>query len=203
MTELPYFILVWLSYRLAATFAVGLPLILLIWAALKKEAAIVRLMSIYWKISSLMAISMLLLTNQRPIAFLTFFITPLLMVTAIWFWVDLNEELDNLPPWRPLPFTVRIWRWALSGFGLMFAILTFLSLSCFKTLNGTTCSAWLEGPKNLHQIAEKLFNFLFGANWSEPLAAFIGYVALIIYILALLQWFLIRMPKDGRVSGNF
>ena len=203
MTEHPYFILVWLSYRLAATFAVGVPLIILIWAALKQEAAMVRLLSIYWKIASLMAISMLLLTNQRPIGYLTFFITPFLMVLSVWFWVDLNEELDNLPPWRPLALTIRIWRWALSGFGLIFATLTFISLSCLNTLESTTCSPWLEVPQILHQIAEKLFKFLFGANWTEPLASFIGYVALIIYLLSFLQWFLLRMPRDGRIAGEF
>ena len=203
MSELPYFILVWLNYRLAATFAVGLPLILLIWAAFKQEAAMVRLLSIYWKIASLMPISMLLLTNQRQIGYLTFFITPFLMVLSVWFWIDLNEELDNLPAMKPLALTIRIWRWALSSFGLIFATLTFISLSCLKTLESTTCSPWLEVPQTLHQITEKLFKFLFGANWNEPLASFIGYVALIIYLLAFLQWLLIRMPKNGRIAGEF
>ena len=84
-------------YRLAATFAVGLPLILLIWAILRKEASMARLLSIYWKIAGLMGISMLLLTNERPIGYLTLFITPFLMVLSVWVWVDLNEELNDLP----------------------------------------------------------------------------------------------------------
>ena len=40
-----------------------------------------------------------------------FMLAPLLIVAVLWFWVDLNEELADLPPWRPLPLTVRIWRW--------------------------------------------------------------------------------------------
>ena len=203
MFEPSYRILVWLSYRLAATFAIGLPLIILIWASFRREASMVRLLSIYWKIASLMGISVLLLTNQRPIGYITFFIAPFLMVASVWFWVDLNEELADLPPWRPLPFTVRLWRWALSGFGLIFAALTFLSLPCMKMLESANCTSWIEAPLILHKATEKIFEFLFGGNWSEPLASFLGYLALVIYIIGSLQWLLIHMPRHGRIAGGF
>ena len=157
MPELSYTILVWLAYRLAATFAVGLPLVIIIWAAFRKEASMVRLLSIYWKVASLMGISMLLLTNQRPIGYLTFFIAPFLMIGSIWFWVDLNEELADLPPWRPLPFTVRLWRWALSGFCVIFASLTFLSLPCIKQLKALTA---LLGLKHLAFCIKSLKEYL-------------------------------------------
>ncbi len=188
---------------MAATFAIGLPLVLLIWAQFCKESSMVRLLTIYWKTASLMAISMMLLTDQRPIGYLTFFVAPLLMVASVWFWVDLNEELADLPPWRPLPFSVRVWRWALSGFGALTAILAFISLPCSKLTSQATCSPWTEVPEKLHQVTEKLFNFLFGANWTEPLAAFIGYMALIGYLVIFLQWLLIRLPKRGRIAGEF
>ncbi len=203
MFELSYRILVWLIYRLAATFAVGLPLILLIWAFFRKEASMTRLLSIYWKNASLMAISMLLLTNERPIGYLIFFITPFLMVASVWFWVDLNEELADLPPWRPLPLTVKLWRWALSCFGLIFANLTFVSLPCIRLINSSTCQAWLEMPKSLHNAGQQIFQFLFGGNWNEPLAAFLGYVGLIVYVLVFLQWLVIDFPRNGRIAGNF
>ncbi len=203
MPELSYRILVWLTYRLAAIFAVGLPLVILIWAYIRKEASMVRLLTIYWKIASLMGISMLLLTNERPIGYITFFMTPVLMVSSIWFWVDLNEELADLPPWRPLPFTVRLWRWALSSFGLTFSALSFQSLSCVTATQGNNCIAWIEAPKFLHQTTEKIFAFLFGGTWNEPLAAFIGYVTLLIYVIGILQWLLVRLPRHGRVAGEF
>ncbi len=203
MSELSYRILVWLTYRLAATFALGLPFLLLIWALVRKEASMARLLCIYWKIASLMAISMLLLTNERPIGYLTFFITPILMVVSVWFWVDLNEELADLPPWRPLPFTVKIWRWSLSSFGLIFSSLTFLSLPCTNISNGSNCLAWLEVPKGLHNVGQEIFQFLFGGNWNEPLAGFLGYVGLITYVLIFLQWLLIDFPKNGRIAGGF
>jgi len=201
--ELSYRILVWLIYRLAATFAVGLPFLLLIWALMRKESSMTRLLSIYWKIAGLMGISMLLLTNERPIGYLTLFITPFLMVLSVWFWVDLNEELADLPPWRPLPLTVKIWRWGLSCFGVIFANLTFLSLPCIKVMSVSKCQAWLEVPKGLHNVSQQIFQFLFGGNWNEPLAAFLGYVGLIIYILVFLQWLLIDFPRNGRIAGNF
>ena len=203
MPELPYRTLVWLTYRLAAMFALGLPLVLLVWASVRREASMVRLLTIYWKIASLLAISVLLLTDQRPIGYLTTFLAPLLMVASVWFWVDLNEELADLPPWRPLPLTVRIWRWALSGFGLMAAAMASTSLACVKDVAGANCRVWLEAPQGLHRVAERLFDFVFGGQWTEAVAAFIGYVALVAYVVGLLQWLLVRLPRQGRVAGEF
>ena len=63
--------------------------------------------------------------------------------------------------------------------------------------------AWIEAPQNLHIVNKQLFNFLFGANWTEPLAAFIGYAALTFYIIGLLQWSLTKLPRQGRIAGEF
>ena len=71
--------LVWLTYRLGATIALGIPLVLLIWSGLRRDPALVRLLGIYWKVASLLAISVLLLTDQRPIGYFTAFLAPLLM----------------------------------------------------------------------------------------------------------------------------
>ena len=32
---------------------------------------------------------------------------------------------------------------------------------------------------------------------------FVGYVALVAYVVGLLQWLLVRLPKQGRVAGEF
>ncbi|MFL0777628.1 MAG: DUF3177 family protein [Prochlorococcus sp.] len=203
MPELSYLTLVWLIYRLAAVFAVGLPLVLLIWALVRRETSMVRLLTIYWKIASLLAISVLLLTDARPIGYLTAFLAPLLMVVSVWFWVDLNEELADLPPWRPLPFTVRLWRWALTGFGLLTSATAFQTLACLKGIEGTNCKAWLVAPQGLHRVVEGVFDFIFGGQWTEAVAAFVGYVALVAYVVGLLQWLLVRFPRQGRVAGEF
>ena len=201
---LPYRTLVWLDYRLAAVFAVGLPLVLLLWAGWKQEQALVRLMGIYWKVASLLLITVLLLTDNKPLGYLLAFLAQLLVVVSVWFWVDLNEELDDLPPWRPLPFAIRAWRWGLSVYGVLGAVLSALALDCVR--GGVTrpvCRAWLEAPDDLHGGAASVFNFLFGGSWTGVIAAFVGYVALVGYGVGLLQWLLVRLPKQGRVAGGF
>ena len=199
-----YRTLVWLDYRLAAVFAVGLPLVLLIWAAWKQEQALVRLMGIYWKVASLLLITVLLLTDNKPLGYLLAFLAQLLVVVSVWFWVDLNEELDDLPPWRPLPFAIRAWRWGLSVYGVLGALLSALALDCVR--GGVTrpiCRVWLEAPDDLHGGAASVFNFVFGGSWTGVIAAFVGYVALVGYGVGLLQWLLVRLPKQGRVAGGF
>lgn len=203
VNELSYRALVWLTYRVAATFAVGLPLVLLIWSAWRKDAMVLRLMGLYWKVASLMAISLLLLTDQRPLGYLTAVASPLLMVVSVWFWVDLNEELADQPYWRPLALTVRIWRWSLSGFGLLSVVMTSTALGCVQQLDSAECLPWLEAPQGFHTVTESLFDFVFGGQWSEAVAAFAGYVALVAYLAGLLQWVLVRLPRNGRVAGEF
>jgi len=148
VNELTYRALVWLTYRLAATFAVGVPLVLLIWSSWRREPLVLRLLGIYWKVASLMAISLLLLTDQRPLGYAMAVVAPVLMVISLWFWVDINEEL-------------------------------------------------------IHGLAATVFNFLFGGLWTEAVAAFVGYVALVAYLAGLLQWLLVRLPRYGRVAGDF
>jgi len=201
--DLQYRTLVWLTYRLAATFAVGLPLLLIVWATLQRQTAIVRLLSIYWKVASLLGISMLLLTDQRALGFLTLALAPILMVASVWFWVDLNEELADLPSTKALPLTVRIWRWALSALSVLSLTLTFQALPCFKVSALKDCQAWIEAPKGLHLVYERVFAYLFGGQWTEPVAAFMGYLALLAYAVGILQWLLIKLPKQGRVAGGF
>ncbi len=203
MSEISYRSLVWLSYRLGATFAFGIPLVLFIWSTIKKEPSIIRLLSIYWKVASLMLVSMLLLTGNRSIGYLTSFLSPFLMIICVWFWIDLNEELREFPPKKALPFVLKAWRWALSGYGCFYASLSFKSLNCLNQIESYQCPLWREAPSGLNQVIKNTFNFLFGASWTEVLSAFVGYLGLIIYIVGLVQWLIIRFPKKGRIAGDF
>ena len=203
MNELTYRALVWLTYRLAATFAVGVPLVLLIWSAWRREPLVLRMLGIYWKVASLMAISLLLLTDQRPLGYAMAVAAPVLMVISLWFWVDINEELADQPSWRPLPLVVKVWRWAFSGFGLLSLGMSVTGLGCMQQLQSPACLAWLEAPQGIHGLAATVFNFLFGGLWTEAVAAFVGYVALVAYLAGLLQWLMVRLPRYGRVAGDF
>jgi hypothetical protein len=197
--------LVWLALHVAVLFTVGVPIVLLVWAAVKREASLVRLLSIYWKVASLLLIADLLLTDRRPIGFALLVLAPLLVLASLWFWVDLNEELADLPPWRPLPLTVRIWRWGVSFWALIGAALSATALGCMDSAQMTSprCAVWLQPPLELHQHLARVFDFVFGGQWTPGVAAFIGYVGLLAYVVGLLQWLLVRLPKLGRVAGEF
>jgi hypothetical protein len=190
--------------RLGVVFAIALPLVLLVWSALRKEPALLRLMGIYWKVSSLLLIALLLLTDGQPAAFPLLVLAPLLIVVGLWFWVDLNEELADLPPWRGLPLAVRIWRWSVSFFAIATAALASTSLSCMGGMaRHASCAAWTEAPLHLNGVIARVFGFLFGGQWTPGVAAFVGYVGLVAYAVGLTQWLLVRLPRFGRVAGEF
>ena len=99
---------------------------------------------------------------------------------------------------------VRSWRWGLSVFGLLGAGLSSLALSCLGgSLSRPLCRAWLEAPDDVHGGFARVFGFLFGGTWTGAIAAFVGYVALVAYVVGLLQWLLVRLPRQGRVAGGF
>ena len=203
MNELSYRAMVWLTYRLGATVALGLPLVLLIWSTWRRDPVVQRLMGLYWKVASLMGISLLLLTDERPIGYITALVAPVLMAVSIWFWVDLNEELADQPLWRPLPLTVRLWRWAFSGFALLSVVMSVTALGCVEAPALQACAPWLEAPQRMHQGVELVFDFVFGGEWTRTVAAFLGYTALVAYLAGALQWMLVRLPRYGRVAGEF
>ena len=197
--------LVWLDVRLAVFLTVGVPLVLLVWAALRRESALIRLLSLYWKVASLWVVITLLLTDQRALGFALMPLACLLVVLSLWFWVDLNEELADMPPWRALPLTLRIWRWALSLWALLAAALGVSALGCFQrqALALPRCAVWLQPPQGLHAQLQGVFSFIFGGQWTPAVAAFVGYVGLVAYAVGLIQWLLVRLPRQGRVAGDF
>ena len=202
--EALYRSLVWLDVRLGVLFAVAVPLVLLLWAQLRREGAVLRLLGLYWKVASLLLIALLLLTDRRPVGYGLLVVAPLLIVASLWFWVDLNEELADLPPWRPLPLTVRIWRWSLTLLSLVSAGFATTALACVGGAGRLpSCPLWLEAPAVLHGGVARVFGFIFGGQWTPAVAAFLGYVALAAYAVGLLQWLLVRLPRQGRIAGEF
>jgi hypothetical protein len=196
--------LVWLDVRLGLLFAVGLPLVLLIWAMVRREAALRRLLGLYWKVASLQLIALLLLTDRRGLGLVLLVIAPLLMLAVLWLWQDLNEEIADMPTWRGLPLTLRIWRWSLSLYCLAASVLAAAALPCLSgSLERPLCSIWLEAPGGLHGIVAQVFGFVFGGSWTQGLAGFVGFAGLAAYGVGLLQWLLVRLPRQGRVAGEF
>ncbi|MBW3041298.1 DUF3177 family protein [Prochlorococcus marinus] len=203
MTEPQFQILVWLSYRIAATFAFGLPLFLLIWAKITNSSAIDRLLSIYWKVSSLYAINLLFLSSESQVGQLLSLISPILMVGSIWFWVDLNEEIEEMYIYRPISLTTRIWRLTLSFWGILNTILHIFSWRCLNSINGIYCDTWREIPYDSFITTKIIIRFILDGNWTTVLSTFFGYLALILYLTGLFQWLIVQLPKNGRFAGKF
>ena len=203
MTEPQFQILVWLSYRIAATFAFGLPLFLLIWARRSNSKPIFRLLSIYWKVSSLYAIKLLFLSVENQLGQIISLIAPILMVVSIWFWLDLNEEINEMPTYKPIALTTRIWRWTLSFWCILNTGLNLFSWKCLNSINENYCATWREVPFNSFMTTKTIIKFILDGNWSKGFASFFAYLALILYLIGLLQWLIVQLPKNGRFAGKF
>ena len=203
LTEPQFQILDWLTYRVAATFAFGLPLFLFIWSKISNSSSIDRLLSIYWKVSSLYAINILFLSIESQLGQLISLISPILMVSSIWFWVDLNEEIEEMYIYKPISLTTRIWRWTLSFWGILNTSIHLFSWRCLSSMNGNYCASWREIPYNSFITTKVIIKFILGGNWTTALATFFAYLALILYLIGLLQWLIIQFPKNGRFAGKF
>lgn len=195
---------IWAEYRAAVVLTIALPLILLIWATVQREGAIGRLLNLYWKVSSLLAITVLLLAGAAPMAFAVAVVAHLLILGSLWFWEDINDELADLPPWRPLPLVTRIWRWGLTVFAAVGGIASVASLRCLGGWEASSvCPLWQHAPGGFSQLLANALNFLFGAPWTTGGARVAGWLFLVVYTGFFLQWLLVRWPRFGRVAGGF
>ena len=191
---------VWLSFQLSIIFLIGIPISLSFWSIKKRNKAVNMLLSIYWKISLLFFISLLLLIGNYNYALGITTISTLLMTISVWFWNDINDELKEYDFSSSLTTMTKVWRWSLTFISLNFLIQSLQNFSCFSFINTPACEIWLQPSSNLYIIIKNLFNFFFGANFTQPVAKFLGLFSLLIYILGLIQWSIIKLPKNGRNS---
>ena len=190
----------WITFQLSSVFIVGVPLSIFIWSIKKRNKAIEKLLIIYWKISILFLISLLLFIGGVDFSLLILIISTSLMTISVWFWNDINRELQGYKITNVLITTTKSWRWGLTFISISFFIQSFQEMPCLNSINSFECLKWSEPSKNLSKLINQLFNFLFGANFTEPIAKFVGLFALLIYILGLLQWLIIKFPRSGRNS---
>ena len=191
---------IWLSFQISIIFLIGLPITLSIWSIKKRNKLVNKLLSIYWKISLLFFISLLLLIGNYNYALLITNISTLLMTISMWFWNDINDELKEYDFSYSLTTTTKVWRWSITFISLNFLIQSLGNFSCFSFVNSTECEIWLQPSSNLYILIKSLFNFFFGANFTQPVAKFLGLFSLLIYTLGLIQWSIIKLPKNGRNS---
>ncbi len=188
--------LVWTDYRLALLFTVFVPLTLLIWSWVKKSEAISLLLTIYWRVASLLAITVYLMIGGWSFSFLTALFAKLLIPVSLWFWADLNEEIREQPK-RSLNLGFNAWRWAITIYCAVSAIAQLIFIRCaFSTtiFKGDSCQAWIE-PSLLFKSA--VHNGL-----TNGFLGFWGIVGLVIYALCLGYFVLVKLGRQGRSALN-
>ncbi len=191
---------IWLSFHLSIIFLIGIPITLSIWAIKKRNKPVNKLLSIYWKISFLFFISLLLLIGKFNYALVITNISTLLMTASVWFWNDINDELSEYDFSYSLTTTTKIWRWTITFISLNFLIQSLQNFNCFSFINSDACEIWLQPSSNLYVFIKNIFKFFFGANFTEQIAKFLGLFSLLTYTLGLIQWSIIKLPKNGRNS---
>ncbi len=182
--------LIWMDFRLAVIFAVLIPLILLLWAFAQKTAVIQHLLTIYWRVASLLAITVYLQIGSMPISFITSLVAQISIVLSLWFWADLNEEIADLPA-SPLKLGFLGWRWATTIYSTLSAIAIVPFLSCaFSSAKADTCQAWFQPSWRYYQF--------FHANSKPEFLSLLAVLGLIIYTLYLGYFLVVRLGKQGR-----
>ncbi len=182
--------LIWTDYRLAVLFLVIVPLALLAWAVMQQAQSVQRLLIIYWRVSSLLVITVYLMIGGFPISFLTGLAARLLIPVSLWFWQDINDEL--VEDVGPLKFSMSAWRWAITVYCALGLLLNLSFLDCaFVEPLSERCRVWFEPPL--------AFKALFHAGVDAGSLGFWGGILpLGLYLLCLLYFALVKLGRRGR-----
>jgi len=188
--------LVWTDYRLAVLFTVVCPLALLVWATVQRASILQQLLLIYWKVSSLLAITVYLMIGGFSIGFVTALMARVLIPLSLWYWADLNEEIREQPQ-SLLKLCFTAWRWAVSLYSGLGALLLVPFLRCTfsrTALSAADCQVWLDPPK--------LFRAYFHGNYTPGFLGFWGIVGLVLYLLFLAYFVFFKAGRQGRSALN-
>ncbi|MGB2923990.1 MAG: DUF3177 family protein [Limnothrix sp.] len=186
--------LAWMDYRLAVIFTVLIPIGLLIWSFVAKVESIQRLFGIYWKVASLLMITVYLLIPSWSIGYLTGLLSRILIPLSLWLWIDLNEEIRDQPS-SALKLAFTSWRWAMTIYCALGALINLPFISCAfsaATRQGAFCQVWLEAPNRYQQI--------FHANSAPGFLGFLGSIGLVIYGIYLISFVAFRFTRTGRIA---
>jgi Protein of unknown function (DUF3177) len=187
--------LVWTDFRLAVLFCVLIPLGLMVWSVTKNARSITHLLIIYWRVSSLLAITVYLLMDRNRIGFTTGFAAVLLIPLSLWFWVDLNEEIEDRR--GLLKLAVNAWRWATTIYCIAAAVVQVPYLKCAASkaaLSAAECQVWIEPPL--------LYKSIFHATTKTEKLGFLAIIALLLYGLYLGYFVLFKFTRQGRIAAE-
>lgn len=196
MTEVWFRPYVWMDYWLELLFVLIIPIILLIWAFVQKSEAMQRLLMIYWRVASLLAISIYLMIGGLGVGFISALMARILVPMALWFWVDINDEIEYHPQ-GALKLIFTSWRWATTVYCSLgaLALLPFLRCAFSASMLKTPyCSVWLEAPL--------VFKDYFHHKSTPAFLGFLGIVTLGFYILYLSYFVAFKLSKYGRSTTH-
>jgi hypothetical protein len=196
MTEVWFRPYVWMDYWLELLFVLIIPIILLIWVFVQKSEAMQRLLMIYWRVASLLAISIYLMIGGFGVSFISALMARILIPIALWFWVDINDEIEYHPQ-GPLKLVFTSWRWATTVYCSLGALALLPFLRCAFSANMLKtpyCSVWLEAPL--------VFKEYFHHKSTPAFLGFIGIVTLGFYIVYLSYFVAFKLSKYGRSTTH-
>ncbi|NJN49378.1 MAG: DUF3177 family protein [Alkalinema sp. RL_2_19] len=185
---------VWTDYRLAVVFTVLVPLVLVVWSFLQQSDGIYKLMTIYWKVASLLGITVYLLIAALPIGFLSGWLARVLIPISLWLWIDINDEIRDLPN-SNLKLLTTTWRWAVTVYCAVGALFQLTSLRCAflshtQLVEDASCSLWLQAPW--------AFRSLIHSSTKPWFLGTLGIIGLIIYGLLFSYFVFFRLGKAKR-----
>ncbi|MFN5953445.1 MAG: DUF3177 family protein [Dolichospermum sp.] len=196
MTEVWFRPYVWMDYWLELLFVLIIPIILLIWVFVQKSEAMQRLLMIYWRVASLLAISIYLMIGGFGVSFISALMARILIPIALWFWVDINDEIEYHPQ-GPLKLVFTSWRWATTVYCSLGALALLPFLRCAFSANMLKtpyCSVWLEAPL--------VFKEYFHHNSTPAFLGFLGIVTLGFYIVYLSYFVAFKLSRYGRSTTH-
>ncbi|HAN44962.1 MAG TPA: DUF3177 domain-containing protein [Cyanobacteria bacterium UBA8156] len=180
---------VWLDFRLAVLFTVIAPLILLGWTFQVKSNPIWRSLVIYWRVSSLLAISVYLLIAANPLAYLTGWLARILIPVGLWFWKDINDAVDILP--GKLAFAYRAWRWAMAFYCAIGTVFGLQFLPCVVGRQ-PACTVLAEVPLAFKELLHR--------GVPVNTLGFWGILGLAVYVLYFGVFLTVGLPRTGRFA---
>lgn len=185
--------LVWLDYRLALLFIVFVPFGLMCWAFRTNSEAIKRSLLLYWRVASLVLITIYLAIGNLGISFISGIIAEILIILALWFWQDLNEDIEaSRKSLKPIYLG---WRWATTAYCSLSVVFRLFFANCafvkFDQLSDN-CKIWFEPPLS--------FSNVFHHGVPVENLTFVGAVGGIIYALYLFSFLAFSLPKTGRIA---
>ncbi|MBD2149622.1 DUF3177 family protein [Pseudanabaena sp. FACHB-1277] len=185
--------LVWLDYRLALIFTAIAPLVLLIWSLRVDNIAIKRSLLLYWRVASMVLITIYLAIGNIGASFISGILANILIVLALWFWRDLNEDINaSRHILKPIYLG---WRWAASFYCVLTGIFRLIFANCAFVSSdrlSDVCKVWFEPPAS--------FGKFFSGFIAPENLAFAGAVAGIVYMLYLSIFLVFSLPKTGRIA---